>query len=46
VARIALPFAVVPGLVAALQEQLRTMQESSNNPQEAGPGPWTKGPLH
>jgi hypothetical protein len=48
VARIALPFAVVPGLVAALQEQLRNMQESQT-PQESGPGgsgPWTKGPLH
>ena len=28
VARIALPFSVVPGLVAALQEQLRAVQDS------------------
>jgi hypothetical protein len=46
VARIALPFAVVPGLVAALQEQLRNMQESQQTPPEGGTGPWSKGPLH
>jgi hypothetical protein len=43
IARIALPFAVVPGLVAALQEQLRAVQEAQTTPD---PGPWPKGPLH
>ena len=43
VARIALPFAVVPGLVAALQEQMRSVQEAQTAPD---PGPWPKGPLH
>jgi hypothetical protein len=43
VARIALPFNVAPGLIAALQEQLRAMQES----QVAQNAPsWPKGPLH
>ena len=43
VARIALPFSVVPGLVAALQEQLRAVQDA----QAAGdPGPPPAGPLH
>ena len=42
VARIALPFGVVPGLIAALQEQMRVMQEA-----QAGSAPsWPKGPLH
>jgi hypothetical protein len=44
VARIALPFGVIPGLIAALQEQMRVVQ------QEAQPAPdpasWPKGPLH
>src|SRR5690349_5916308 len=43
VARIALPFGVVPGLVAALQEQLRVMQESQAAADQAS---WPKGPLH
>jgi hypothetical protein len=43
VARVALPFAVVPGLVAALQEQMRSVQEAQTAPD---PGPWPKGPLH
>jgi hypothetical protein len=43
VARVALPFGVVPGLIAALQEQLRAVQEA-----QAGhePAPWPKGALH
>lgn len=42
VARIALPFSVVPGLIAALQEQLRSVQEAQaqNTPS------WPRGPLH
>jgi hypothetical protein len=42
VARIALPFAVVPGLIAALQEQMRAVQEAQaqNSPN------WPRGPLH
>jgi len=43
VARIALPFGVVPGLIAALQEQLRLVQEAQNAPD---PTTWPKGPLH
>jgi len=46
VARIALPFGVVPGLITALQEQLRTMQEAQQMPPEPGPWTKTKGPLH
>jgi hypothetical protein len=43
VARLALPFAVVPGLISALQEQLRTFQEAqSTNPQPD----WPKDHLH
>jgi hypothetical protein len=42
IARIALPFGVIPGLVAALQEQLRLFQES----QAANPPNVTRGPLH
>ena len=45
VARIAVPFAVVPGLIAALQEQLRAMQTSQPGPGSA-PASWPKGPLH
>jgi hypothetical protein len=43
VARIAIPFAVVPGLISALQEQLRTFQEA-----QAGNAPpnWPKDHLH
>lgn len=43
VARVALPFGVVPGLIAALQEQLRVIQESQA---QADPAQWPKGPLH
>ena len=43
VARIAIPFGVVPGLIAALQEQLRTFQEA----QAANVAPsWPKDNLH
>jgi hypothetical protein len=44
VARIALPFAVIPGLVAALQEQMRAVQEAASQAPELVPTP--KGPLH
>jgi hypothetical protein len=46
VSRIAIPFGVVPGLIAALQEQLRAVQEAQA--QAEGPQPaWPKnGPLH
>ena len=43
VARIALPFSVVPGLVAALQEQMRAVQEAQG---ASDPASWPKGPLH
>ena len=43
VARIALPFSVVPGLVAALQEQMRAVQEAQGT---TDPPNWPKGPLH
>ena len=43
VARIALPFGVVSGLVTALQEQLRAVQEAQTAPD---PATWPKGPLH
>ena len=43
VGRIALPFGVIPGLIAALQEQMRLVQESQNEEQ---PLPWPKGQLH
>ncbi|MEO7192047.1 MAG: DUF3467 domain-containing protein [Vicinamibacterales bacterium] len=43
VARIALPFGVVPGLIAALQEQLRAVQEAQTT---QDPNPWPKGSLH
>src|SRR5499426_3263663 len=42
VARIALPFSVVPGLISALQEQMRAMQDA----QAAQAVAWPKGPLH
>lgn len=44
VARVALPFGVIPGLIAALQEQLRVVQEAANAAEP--PAPWPKGPLH
>ena len=43
VARIAIPFGVVPGLIAALQEQMRTVQEAQA---AQDPAAWSKGPLH
>jgi len=43
VARIALPFGVVPGLIAALQEQMRAVQSAQPSPD---PAAWPKGPLH
>jgi uncharacterized protein DUF3467 len=44
VARVAIPFAVVPGLISALQEQLRAFQEAqAANP---APGNWPKDHLH
>jgi hypothetical protein len=43
VARIALPFSVVPGLIAALQEQMRAVQAAQG---AADPAAWPKGPLH
>lgn len=43
VARIALPFSVVPGLVGALQEQMRAVQDAQAAPD---PSSWPKGPLH
>jgi hypothetical protein len=42
VARIALPFGVVPGLIAALQEQMRSLPEPPPTDQSS----WPKGPLH
>jgi len=46
VARIALPFGVIPGLIAALQEQMRLMQDSQAQPAEQQPLTWPKGNLH
>ena len=43
VARLALPFGVVPGLIAALQEQMRAVQTAQT---ATDPGSWPKGPLH
>jgi hypothetical protein len=43
VARIALPFSVVGGLITALQEQLRAVQEAQTTPTAPVPA---KGPLH
>ncbi|HEX5214799.1 MAG TPA: DUF3467 domain-containing protein [Vicinamibacterales bacterium] len=43
VARIALPFGVVPGLIAALQEQMRSVQETQQVQEVVAT---TKGPLH
>jgi hypothetical protein len=43
VVRVALPFSVVPGLVAALQDQMRAVQEAQSAP-PAPPQP--KAPLH
>jgi len=43
VARLAVPFGIVPGLIAALQEQMRSVQEAQAA--ETQPA-WPKGPLH
>ena len=43
VSRIALPFGVVPGLIAALQEQMRAVQDAQVS---QDPTSWPKGPLH
>ena len=43
VARLAIPFAVVPGLISALQEQLRTFQEAQA---ASTPPQWPKDHLH
>ena len=43
VARIALPFSVVGGLITALQEQMRAVQDAQT---AAVPADATKGPLH
>jgi len=43
VARIALPFGAINGLISALQEQMRAVQDSQNT---QDPGSWPKGPLH
>lgn len=43
VARIALPFSVVAGLVTALQDQLRAVQEAQSASEAGTPPP---GPLH
>ena len=42
-ARIALPFSIVPGLIAALQEQMRAAQDAQA---ASDPAAWPKGPLH
>lgn len=44
VARVALPFGVVPGLINALQEQMRAMQAAQSP--EGTQQPWPKGPTH
>jgi hypothetical protein len=45
VARLALPFGVVPGLIAALQEQMRALQDAQGQPAGNQPA-WPKGQLH
>ena len=42
ITRVALPFGVVPGLIAALQEQMRAVQDT----QQAQEVVTAKGPLH
>ena len=42
VARIALPFAVIPGLINALQEQMKAMQDAQAQQAQG----WPSGPLH
>jgi hypothetical protein len=46
VARIALPFGVVAGLVTALQEQMRAVQDAQVAQATQDPGSWQKGPTH
>jgi len=43
VARLVLPFAVVPGLIKALQEQIRAVQDAQSAQK---PPDWPQGPLH
>ena len=45
VTRVVLPFGVVPGLIAALQEQMRAVQETQAQA-TAQSWPVAKGPLH
>lgn len=42
VARVALPFAVIPGLIHALQEQMKIMQDAQAQQAQG----WPSGPLH
>lgn len=42
VSRVALPFAVVPGLINALQEQMKAMQDAQLQQSQG----WPSGPLH
>ena len=42
VARIALPFSVIPGLMNALQEQMKAMQDAQAQQAQG----WPSGPLH
>lgn len=42
VARIALPFSVIAGLINALQEQMRSMQDAQAQQSQG----WPQGPLH
>ena len=43
VARLAVPFGIVQGLIAALQEQMRSVQEAQATENQPT---WPKGPLH
>lgn len=42
VARVALPFSVIPGLINALQEQMKAMQDAQAQQAQG----WPSGPLH
>ena len=42
VSRIALPFSVIPGLINALQEQMKAMQDAQAQQAQG----WPSGPLH
>jgi uncharacterized protein DUF3467 len=46
IARIALPFGVVGGLVSALQEQMRAVQEAQAVQAVQDSSSWQKGPAH